>query len=118
MKQMAMAGMPIKAKMITIKIKDIKLSQSEVDKGRVNKKVGRWDDKKLHKIDTTGIYLSNDNYIVDGHHTVSALKAKFGEDAEITVWEFNKPISYIIPGAYAAGVGHVGRRSENPWKGA
>ena len=118
MKQMAMAGMPLKAKLITIKIKDIKLSQSEVDKGRVNKKMGRWDNKKLSKIDTSGIYLSNNNYIVDGHHTVSALKGTFGKDDEISVWQFDKPISYIIPAAYAAGVPHVGRNPENPWRGA
>lgn len=118
MKKMAMAGMPVKVELTTIKIGDIKLSQSEVDKGRVSKKVGRWDNKKLSKIDTTGIYLSSGGDIVDGHHTVSALREKFGNDASITVYKINKPINWILKAAYAAGVPHVSRNSENPWIGA
>jgi hypothetical protein len=98
-----------------MKVKKMQFSQSEIDGERALRKKEKYIEKKEPDSDRIGklpkskaIVVSNDGYIVDGHHTAAGILLAGAEDEKVHVVKINKPIKWILEAAAAVGVPRAG----------
>jgi len=84
---------------------EIRPSQSEALVSRVNSVVRDLQNGKLD-LAKNPIIISNDGYIIDGHHRFFGLTKLGKDDVDIPVRVINAPHSYILEAAAAVGIPH------------
>ena len=78
-------------------------SQSEVSRNRVTR-TANWIRSNPDALNEKPIVLSNDGYVIDGHHRYFALQSLEMNDKPISVYIINKPRDYVLEAAAAVGL--------------
>ena len=78
-------------------------SQSEVSRNRVTR-TANWIRSNPNSLKEKPIVLSNDNYVIDGHHRYFALQSLEMDDKPIPVYIIDQPRDYILEAAAAVGL--------------
>ena len=78
-------------------------SQSEVSRNRVTR-TANWIRSNPGALNEKPIVLSNDGYVIDGHHRYFALQSLEMNDKPISVYIINKPRDYVLEAAAAVGL--------------
>jgi len=78
-------------------------SQSEVSRNRVTR-TANWIRSNPGALNEKPIVLSNDGYVIDGHHRYFALQSLEMDDKPIPVYIINKPRDFVLEAAAAVGL--------------
>jgi len=90
-----------------MKVTKMTFSQSEVDRDRALRKKDKFIEQgKLKR--KNAIVVSNDGYIVDGHHTAAGILLAGAGDEKVHIVKINKPIKWILEASAAVGVPRAG----------